>query len=149
MRVSDPIELPIVFGWRRPVILLPASVCRAGNETALRYCLAHEWSHVERRNILSWHLVALVQLLFFYQPLFWWLRRQMRLCQDYLADAERCRDRSSKPVPCQTDKVIGVVLDLDVLLLVTVVCPAAAAPVALPSGTALQEVSSSTMSLLS
>src|SRR5205085_1321511 len=29
----------------------------------------------------------LVQLLFFYQPLFWWLRRQLRLCQDYLADA--------------------------------------------------------------
>ena len=22
----------------------------------------------------------------FYQPLFWWLRRQLRLCQDYLAD---------------------------------------------------------------
>ncbi len=25
-------------------------------------------------------------MLLFYQPLFWWLRRQLRLCQDYLAD---------------------------------------------------------------
>jgi hypothetical protein len=32
-------------------------------------------------------LAALVQIFFFYQPLFWWLRRQLRLCQDYLADA--------------------------------------------------------------
>src|SRR5262249_22755710 len=51
------------------------------------YCLAHEWSHVERRDIVSWHLATLTQFLFFYQPLFWWLRRQLRLCQDYLADA--------------------------------------------------------------
>ena len=29
-----------------------------------------------------WPVVVL-----FYQPLFWWLRRQLRLCQDYLADA--------------------------------------------------------------
>lgn len=87
LRVSDRLDLPIMFGWRRPVILLPASLCRSGDEAALRYCLAHEWSHVEGRDILSWHLAAVVQLLFFYQPLFWWLRRQLRLCQDYLADA--------------------------------------------------------------
>jgi beta-lactamase regulating signal transducer with metallopeptidase domain len=41
--------------------------------------LAHEWSHVERRDIVSWHLATLTQFLFFYQPLFWWLRRQLRL----------------------------------------------------------------------
>jgi protocatechuate 3,4-dioxygenase beta subunit len=32
-------------------------------------------------------LATLAGLLFFYQPLLWWLRRQLRLCQDYLADA--------------------------------------------------------------
>jgi beta-lactamase regulating signal transducer with metallopeptidase domain/5-hydroxyisourate hydrolase-like protein (transthyretin family) len=84
---SDHLEQPITFGWQRPVIVLPAALCRRGEEEVLRYCLAHEWSHIERRDIVSWHLATLVQLLFFYQPLFWWLRRQLRLCQDYLADA--------------------------------------------------------------
>lgn len=87
LRVSDRIELPLMFGWLRPVIVLPAALCRCGDKAELRYCLAHEWSHVERRDIVRWHLATLVQLLFFYQPLFWWLRRQLRLCQDYLADA--------------------------------------------------------------
>jgi beta-lactamase regulating signal transducer with metallopeptidase domain/protocatechuate 3,4-dioxygenase beta subunit len=88
---SEGLDLPLTFTWRRPVILLPLTLCRAGEEAALRYCLAHEWSHIERRDIWSWHLATLTQVLFFYQPLLWWLRRQLRLCQDYLADARAAR----------------------------------------------------------
>src|SRR5207237_8821421 len=84
---SDRIRLPIMFCWWRPVIVLPADVFRDGDPAALRYCLAHEWSHVERRDAWTWQLASLAGLLFFYQPLHWWLRRQLRLCQDFLADA--------------------------------------------------------------
>src|SRR5207302_8833930 len=84
---SDRAALPLMFCWWRPVIVLPADLCRDGDSAALRYCLAHEWSHVERRDAWTWHLASLAGLLFFYQPLFWWLRRQLRLCQDFLADA--------------------------------------------------------------
>src|SRR4029079_7597768 len=45
------------------------------------------WSHVEGRDAWTWNLACLAGLVLFYQPLFWWLRRQLRLCQDYLADA--------------------------------------------------------------
>jgi beta-lactamase regulating signal transducer with metallopeptidase domain len=83
---SRRIELPLTFTGLAPVILLPEVVCRDGG-AALRFCLAHEWSHVERRDAWRWYLATLVQFVFFYQPLFWWLRRQLRLCQDYLADA--------------------------------------------------------------
>ena len=78
---------PLMFCWWRPVILLPADLCDEGDTPALRYCLAHEWSHVERRDAWTWHLATLAQFLLFYNPLFWWLRRQVRLCQDFLADA--------------------------------------------------------------
>ncbi len=84
---SEGVGLPLMFCWWRPVILLPAGLCDDGDSAALRYCLAHEWSHVERRDAWSWHLATLAQLVLFYQPLYWWLRRQLRLCQDYLADA--------------------------------------------------------------
>ncbi|MEJ7640003.1 MAG: hypothetical protein WKF75_19040 [Singulisphaera sp.] len=39
------------------------------------------------RDAWAWNLACLAGLVLFYQPLFWWLRRQLRLCQDYLADA--------------------------------------------------------------
>jgi beta-lactamase regulating signal transducer with metallopeptidase domain len=81
------LDAPIAFGWRRPAILLPEALCQEGDSAALRYCLAHEWSHVERRDARLWYLAALAQFAFFYQPLFWRLRRQVRLCQDFLADA--------------------------------------------------------------
>jgi beta-lactamase regulating signal transducer with metallopeptidase domain/uncharacterized GH25 family protein len=85
--VSDRVESPLALAGWRPVIVLPAGLCRGGDAEALRYCLAHEWSHVERGDAWDWYLATLAQAVLFYQPLFWWLRRQLRLCQDYLADA--------------------------------------------------------------
>jgi protocatechuate 3,4-dioxygenase beta subunit len=85
--MSDRVSLPLTFGVRRPVILLPAGMCDGGDAAGLRFALAHEWSHVERRDLLRWHLAGLAGLLFFWQPLFWWTRRHLRLGQDYLADS--------------------------------------------------------------
>jgi beta-lactamase regulating signal transducer with metallopeptidase domain len=84
---SDRIALPFTYTWVRPVILLPSTLCRGGDPSAVRYVLMHEWSHVERRDAWAWNLACLAGVILFYQPLFWWLRRQLRLCQDYLADA--------------------------------------------------------------
>ena len=84
---SDSIALPFTYTVTRPVILLPATLCDSKESEALRYVLAHEWSHVERRDSWAWSFTSLAGLVLFYQPLFWWLRRQLRLCQDYLADA--------------------------------------------------------------
>jgi hypothetical protein len=83
---TDRIVLPFTYTWVRPVILLPSTLCDGSDLAALRYALAHEWSHVERHDAWAWNLACLMGLVLFYQPLFWWLKRQLRLCQDYLAD---------------------------------------------------------------
>ena len=83
---SDRIALPFTFTWSRPTILVPSGLCHEADSEELLYALGHEWSHVERRDYRAWTLVTLAGLLLFYQPLFWWLRRQLRLSQDYLAD---------------------------------------------------------------
>ena len=83
---SGRISLPFTFTWARPTILLPASLCGEGDRDDLIYVLGHEWSHVERRDFRAWTMVALAGLVLFYQPLFWWLKRQLRLSQDFLAD---------------------------------------------------------------
>ena len=68
------------------MILLPRKLCYPTDAGRLRYILAHEWSHIERRDAWAWNLTCLAGIMLFYQPLFWWLRRQLKLCQDFLAD---------------------------------------------------------------
>ena len=75
------------FGWLRPAIVLTVDLCRRANADSLRWSLAHEWSHVRRRDARAWHLVGLAGPLCFFQPAFWYLRRQLRLSQEHLADA--------------------------------------------------------------
>jgi membrane-associated protease RseP (regulator of RpoE activity) len=53
----------------------------------LRWVLAHELTHLERGDSRSYLLFGLGQALYFYCPWFWWLRRQVRLSQEYIADA--------------------------------------------------------------
>ncbi len=84
---SNDIALPFTYTLACPVILVPTSLTDSAERDALRYVLAHEWSHVERRDSWAWSFTSLAVSILFYQPLFWWLRRQLRLCQDYLADA--------------------------------------------------------------
>jgi beta-lactamase regulating signal transducer with metallopeptidase domain len=77
---------------RRAVIVLPESLC--DDEQAVRWALAHEWTHIEHGDFRAWFVAGLARVLFFYQPLVWWLRRQLRLCQDYVADARASRQAS-------------------------------------------------------
>ena len=87
--VSRRLNQPFASAWGRAVIVLPENLC--GDEQALRWCLAHEWAHVDRHDFRTWLLAGLARVLFFYQPLLWWLRRQLRLCQDFVADSQAAR----------------------------------------------------------
>lgn len=84
---STAIQGPITFGVQRPVILLPESDLAQAN-TRLRYYLAHEWAHVSRHDALVWQFTSALQVLFYYQPLYWYLRQQLSVCLDQLADAD-------------------------------------------------------------
>ena len=85
--VTDRARQPFTFPWWHPVIVLPDEVCGEGDTQSVRWCLTHEWSHVVRGDTWIWSLAGATGLLFFYQPLSWWLRRQLRLSGDYMADA--------------------------------------------------------------
>lgn len=90
--VSDQVTGPMTWGLLRPVIIVPTELIRPVNETQLRWSLAHELSHVERRDVATLLLASFVQLTCFYQPFYWWLRQQMNLCQDFLADAKAANE---------------------------------------------------------
>ncbi len=85
--VSPRAAQPCAFGWRRPTIVLPERIVNELTPDQLRLALSHEWSHVARGDIRTWMLAGLVRLVHFHQPLVWLLRRDLRISQDYLADA--------------------------------------------------------------
>lgn len=88
--VSTTYEVPLMFGWLRPVVLIPHSLAEA-NGAPLRYCLAHEWAHIERHDFITWKWIDACQILFWLQPAYWAFRKELRLCQDLLADNSSTR----------------------------------------------------------
>lgn len=87
--VHRQLPQPVAAVWGRPVIVLPEALC--DDEQAVRWALAHEWSHVERHDFRVWMVAGVARVVFFYHPLVWWLRTQLRVCQDYIADAAAAR----------------------------------------------------------
>lgn len=87
LRVSGRLRVPVSCGLVRPTVLVPSSFCGESQQRRLRWIFAHELTHLERRDAWSCLLFGLGQALFFALPWFWWLRRQVRLCQEYVADA--------------------------------------------------------------
>ncbi|HEY6443029.1 MAG TPA: M56 family metallopeptidase [Candidatus Acidoferrales bacterium] len=71
---SELISVPITLGILRPIILLPVG-WREWGPAALRAVLAHERSHVIRRDALTQRLSLLHRAIFWFSPLSWWLHR--------------------------------------------------------------------------
>jgi beta-lactamase regulating signal transducer with metallopeptidase domain len=89
--MSRQVRVPFSCGLLRPVVVVPASLCQGSPSPQLRWVFAHELTHLERRDAWAGLLFGLGQVLYFCLPWFWWLRRQARLCQEYLADAAAAR----------------------------------------------------------
>jgi beta-lactamase regulating signal transducer with metallopeptidase domain/C-terminal processing protease CtpA/Prc len=96
MLVSDRLAIPATWGLVHPKILIPASLCAPSEESRLRCVLAHELAHIERTDALACTLLSAAQALYFFCPWFWWLRRQIRLCQEYIADARAAGQAASR-----------------------------------------------------
>ena len=86
---STLVRVPMVVGYLRPMILLPASVLTGLAPSQLEALLAHELAHVRRHDWLVNALQVLAETLFFFHPAVWWLSKRIRnereLCCDDIA----------------------------------------------------------------
>jgi hypothetical protein len=98
IRVSESIRRPVLAGAVRPVIVLPASLESADQRERLRLSLLHELAHAGRFDPFFGLLGALAQAAWFFVPPVWWVRAQMRLDQEFLADQRA----STGFAPCAT-----------------------------------------------
>lgn len=88
---SSRIEVPMVIGWIRPVLLVPVSALTGLTPRQLETIFAHELAHIHRHDYLVNLIQTLVETLFFYHPAVWWMSQRIRIerenCCDDLAVA--------------------------------------------------------------
>ena len=73
IRLSHASLEPGVFGILRPVLLWPEGISERLGDEHLEAILAHELWHVRRRDNLAATIHMLVEALFWFHPLVWWL----------------------------------------------------------------------------
>src|SRR5262249_14518291 len=93
--VSRLVHVPLSCGVLRPTVVLPAALCELSARTELRWVLAHELAHLRRRDAITCLLFGLAQVVYFFVPWLWALRRRVRLCQEYVADAAAVAEAGS------------------------------------------------------
>jgi len=76
LTTSAPIE-PGLIGIFRPVLLLPDGIQARLNTQEIDAILAHELCHFRRRDNLTAAVHMLVENLFWFHPLVWWLGRRL------------------------------------------------------------------------
>ena len=81
-------ETPMVLGWIRPVVLVPAAAFTTLTSEELKLVLLHELNHIRRMDHLINLLQGTAECLLFFHPVTWWLSNQIRnereLCCDDL-----------------------------------------------------------------
>lgn len=93
--VSPRVESPVTFGWRRPVVLLPAGFAALPAETQ-RGILCHELLHVRRRDWLFALGEEGVRALLWFHPAVWLLLARIALHREQVVDREAVRLTGSR-----------------------------------------------------
>ena len=87
VRASTPIDIPAaveirsspgllepgVVGLFRPILLLPAGIVERLKPPQLEAVLAHELCHVRRRDNITAAIHMIVEAIFWFHPLVWWI----------------------------------------------------------------------------
>ncbi len=98
VRVSPGLLEPGVAGWRRPVLLLPEGIAERLTGAQLAAVLAHEACHVRRRDNLLSAVPMVVEALFWFHPLVWWLSARLVEERERACDEEVLRQGSEAQV---------------------------------------------------
>jgi beta-lactamase regulating signal transducer with metallopeptidase domain len=78
--------VPMVIGFARPAILLPAHAAIVLTIEQLRAVLAHELGHVRRGDVVINLLQAIGDVLMFHHPAARWLSQRVRTEREYACD---------------------------------------------------------------
>ena len=91
IRLSDRITVPMVWGFLRPVILLPVDAGHWQTER-LRAVLLHELAHIKRSDWTTQMVAQVACAVYWFNPLVWFVAHRMRIeaeqaCDDHVLNA--------------------------------------------------------------
>ena len=89
VRATPGLLEPGVVGIWRPVLLLPVGLESALSADQLHAVVAHEMHHIRRRDNLTSALHMIVEVLFWFHPLVWWVGARLidereRACDEHV-----------------------------------------------------------------
>jgi len=97
--ISSPAMLePGVFGIFRPVLLLPEGITDRLTPAQLSSIVAHEMWHIRRRDNLATAVHMVVESLFWFHPLVWWLGARLVEERERACDEEVLQSGSDPQV---------------------------------------------------
>ena len=85
--LSRGIPSPAVFGTFRPVLVLPEAAIERLSRTCTKHILLHELAHIKRGDLLINSLYTLLQIVYWFNPLVWLLRRRLQHLRELCCDA--------------------------------------------------------------
>ena len=85
---SSSLLEPGVFGILRPALVLPAGIVDRLSQPQIDAIVAHELCHIHRRDNLTYAMHMLVEAIFWFHPLVWWMGARL------VEERERACDES-------------------------------------------------------
>ena len=91
VKSSEVLREPGVFGIFRPVLLLPQGIAERMTAEQLNAIVAHELCHVRRRDNLATAMHMVVEAVFWFHPLVWWIGARLMEEREQACDEEVLR----------------------------------------------------------
>ncbi len=83
---SGLVQVPTLIGWLKPMILLPVGIVTSLAPDEIEMILLHELSHIRAKDYLVNIVQSIIEILFYYHPIVWWLSETARTEREHRAD---------------------------------------------------------------
>ncbi|WP_420838696.1 M56 family metallopeptidase [Acididesulfobacillus acetoxydans] len=87
LRISPLVRMPVLFGFLRPTLLLPAGLPDQINPHELKHIFLHELVHYRQRDFLVNGLMVFLKGIYWFDPLVWYAFYLMRQDIEMACDA--------------------------------------------------------------
>jgi beta-lactamase regulating signal transducer with metallopeptidase domain len=84
--ISQHIQVPVMIGFLKPVILLPVTMFNNLTAEQLEAILLHELAHIKRNDYLLNIFQSIIETILFFNPFIWWISKNIRLEREHCCD---------------------------------------------------------------